>query len=240
MSRMSTLMSEHQAEASMSRSSCRNTFALSVATLLLSACATVPETIIQRPLSATPNPPAISAAQNGSIFQATNYRPMFEDRRARMVGDLLTIVINESTAAGKEGTGSGSKTGSATASVPKLFGIPATTTDKFGVTAASGVKFEDKGAASNSNSFSGTIAVTVIEVLANGNLVVAGEKQIAMDKGAEYIRFSGVVNPDNINANTVSSLQVADARAEYRSSARFDAADAMTQMARFFLSVLPF
>jgi flagellar L-ring protein precursor FlgH len=83
--------------------------------------------------------------------------------------------------------------------------------------------------------------VTVTEVLSNGYLSVSGEKQVAFDKGAEYIRFSGVVNPDSIlNGNQVASTQVADARLEYRSNTRIDPVEVASQLGRFFLSVLPF
>ncbi len=81
----------------------------------------------------------------------------------------------------------------------------------------------------------------MIEVLPNGNLVVSGEKQVALDKGTEFIRFSGVVSPDNIAAgNIVSSTQVADARVEYRTNTKIDKAEVMGALARFFLSVMPF
>ena len=207
----------------------------------LSACAVAPETIVQRPLSTTPQPRMTAASPNGAIYQAGNFRPMFEDRRARLPGDLITIIINERNVAGKQASGAGSKTGSAAAGIPTIPGVGPGISNRLGVAADNSVKFEDKGSNSASNSFTGTIGVTVIEVLANGNLAVAGEKQIAMDRGAEYIRFSGVVNPDSVSsANTVSSLQVADARVEYRSSPRYDAADMVGQFSRFFLSVLPF
>ncbi|HEX8785246.1 MAG TPA: flagellar basal body L-ring protein FlgH, partial [Telluria sp.] len=93
----------------------------------------------------------------------------------------------------------------------------------------------------NSNAFTGTIGVTVSEVLPNGNLIVVGEKQIAMDKGIEYIRISGMVNPDTIQpGNIVSSTLVADARVEYRTSSQLDRAELTSQMTRFFQSMLPF
>jgi flagellar L-ring protein precursor FlgH len=80
----------------------------------------------------------------------------------------------------------------------------------------------------------------VVDVLPNGNLVVSGEKQIALDKGAEFIRLSGVVAPDTITTgNVVSSTQVADVRVEYRTNSRIDAAEVSIWLARFFLSVLP-
>jgi flagellar L-ring protein precursor FlgH len=85
------------------------------------------------------------------------------------------------------------------------------------------------------------MGVTVVEVLANGNLVVAGEKQVSMDKGTEFIRVSGVVNPDSIGAgNTVSSTAIADARVEYRTNTHLDRAELSSMASRFFLSLLPF
>lgn len=205
----------------------------------LVGCTTVPETIIQHPSTAAPEITAPAIPANGSIFQASAYRPMFEDRRARMVGDILTIAINERTSAGKSAANSTSKNGSVDFGAPTIFGVPATTTAKAALSAESANKFEDKGSASSSNTFSGTISVTVVNVLPNGNLVVSGEKQVSLDKGVEYVRFSGVVSPNTITNNVVSSTQVADARVEYRTNSRLDRAEVMSQLTRFFLSVLP-
>lgn len=211
-----------------------------VAVAVLAACGTVPETIVQQPLSTRPQPAAPVAPANGAIFQASSYRPVFEDRRARLVGDILTIAINEKTSAGKNALNSGSKSGSTDSSVSKLFGVPASTVDKLGVGGSTANKFEEKGAQASSNTFNGTITVTVTEVFPNGNLLVAGEKQVAFDKGVEFVRFSGVVNPQTIGAgNVVSSTQVADARIEYRTNSRIDRAEFMSQIARFFLSFAP-
>ena len=70
--------------------------------------------------------------------------------------------------------------------------------------------------------------------------MVSGEKQIALDKGVEFVRFSGIVSPTTIGANNVvSSTQVADARFEYRTNTRLDKAEMMSQFARFFFSLLP-
>ncbi|RZI42099.1 flagellar biosynthesis protein FlgH [Herbaspirillum sp. HC18] len=203
-------------------------------------CASVPETIIQHPTSTRPQMPAAAAPANGAIYQASAYRPIFEDRRARMIGDTITIAINERTSAGKSAANSTSKTGSVDFAAPKIFGVPASTTAKLGLNADSANKFEDKGSTSSSNTFSGTITVSVVDVLSNGNLIVAGEKQVSFDKGVEYVRFSGVVNPDNIaTGNVVSSTLVADARVEYRTNTRIDKAEMMSQLTRFFLSIMP-
>ena len=224
----------------------KNVFTLVLRSLLpviaLGACSTVPDSIVQRPTSTRPEPRAAAVpASNGAIFQTVSYRPLFEDRRARHVGDLLTIVINEKTSAGKTGSDTGSKTNSTSFSVGKLLGLNSAVTGNMGVDTKGANKYEDKDASTSSNNFTSTLSVTVTEVLSNGYLAVSGEKQVAFDKGNEYIRFSGIVNPDTIlNGNQVSSTQVADARLEYRSNTRIDPVEVVSQLGRFFLSVLPF
>ena len=212
--------------------------ALTVVTVI-AGCATVPDTITHEAPS-KPKSVQVVAPSNGAIFQTTSFRPMFEDRRARLVGDTLTVVINEKTTAAKQGAGSASKTASASYAAPTLPLLSATTGNKLGVATATANKFEDKGAAASSNNFTGTIGVTVVDVHPNGNLLVKGEKQIAMDLGAEYIRISGIVDPRNISAgNIISSSMVAEARVEYRTNTRIDKADTMSMFARFFLSMSP-
>jgi flagellar L-ring protein precursor FlgH len=210
-----------------------------LALLALAGCSATPSTIVQRPTSARPlyTEPAVPA--NGAIYQASQYRPLFEDRRARHVGDILIIAIVEKTSAVKAGASSGNKSGSASFGTPGL----ASVRNVFGATVATdaATKFSDADAQSASNTFSGTIGVTVTEVLPNGNLIVAGEKQVAMNKGVEFIRFSGMVSPDNIGVgNTVSSTQVADARVEYRTNSQIDRAEMTAMVSRFFQSLLPF
>ncbi|MES2408350.1 MAG: flagellar basal body L-ring protein FlgH [Pseudomonadota bacterium] len=207
---------------------------------ILGGCAVVPDTIVRQPTDIKPPHVAPAAPANGGIFQTASYRPLFEDRRARLVGDVLTIAINEKTNAGKQTGSSGSKSGSVAASIPTILGLPLKMLQGTSVSAQSANKYDTKGAENSSNIFTGTLTVTVAEVLPNGNLVVTGEKQISLDTGVEYVRFSGVVSPDTIAAgNVVSSTQVADARVEYRSNSRVDAAQVMTSLTRFFLSVLP-
>jgi flagellar L-ring protein precursor FlgH len=206
----------------------------------LTGCAFTPDTIVQTPLTAKPKPVVASAASNGAIFQTTAYRPMFEDRRARMVGDTLTITITEKTTAGKSDANSASKTNKVSVTPPAVFGLVPGITSKLSATGASDVSNDAKAASTASNNFSGSIGVTVVEVMENGNLLVSGEKQVSLDKGVEFIRFSGVVNPDTIaTGNTVLSTQVADARVEYRTNSRIDAAELMSSMSRFFYSLIP-
>ncbi|MBB5392913.1 MULTISPECIES: flagellar basal body L-ring protein FlgH [unclassified Herbaspirillum] len=213
-------------------------FAAVVGTFAVAGCNTVPESIVKGPMTARPQPASYAPATSGAIFQSAVYRPLLEDRRARLVGDTLTIVINERTSAGKTAGSSASKTGTVASPAPTIFG---TTIKELSASGTSSNKFEDKGAVSSSNTFTGTIGVTVTEVLPNGNLVVSGEKQVALDKGVEYVRFSGTVSPDNIQTgNTVSSTVVSDAKVEYRTNTRVDMAEFMSSLGRFFFSVSPF
>ncbi|HAT30315.1 MAG TPA: flagellar biosynthesis protein FlgH [Janthinobacterium sp.] len=201
------------------------------------ACSVVPTSIVQGPRTARPliSEPAVAA--NGAIFQGAAYRPYFEDRRARQVGDMITIAITEKTNAVKAGASSANKSGSVGFSTPgPLQGMLGAN-----VSANSASKFADGDNHSVSNAFTGTIGVTVTEVLSNGNLLVAGEKQVAMDKGVEFIRFSGMISPDTIaTGNIVSSTQVADARVEYRTNSQIDRAEMTSMASRFFLSLVPF
>jgi len=183
-----------------------------------------------------------AAAPNGAIYQAGNARlALFEDRRARNVGDTLNILIEEKNTASKKSGSSASRTGSASLAVPSIFGLPGKSFQNASLDAKSGNQFAGKGDSASNNVFTGSIAVTVIEVFANGNMLVSGEKQVSIDQGTEFIRFSGVVNPTTINgSNTVSSTKVADARVEYKGTGYIDEAQTMGWLARVFLTVLPF
>ena len=205
-----------------------------VSIVAVSGCAVTPATIVQRPLTAKPER-NVAQQSNGAIFQVASYRPIFEDYRARQVGDVIVMTIAESTSAGKAAAASDAKAGSVAFAAPVI----GSATTK-GVTGTSSNSFSDKGAITSSNTFTGTMGLTVLEVLPNGNLIVSGEKQISLDKSVEYIRFSGVVSPEAVVNNTVSSTQVADARVEYRTNSRYDTAEVSSELARFFMSLSPF
>lgn len=196
---------------------------------------------IQQPLTARPAMHVPVPPANGAIYQAAAYRPLFEDRVARQVGDTLTIAINEKLQASKQLSSSTNKTSSLNAEVPTVQKLPLKFLSGAALAADTKSEFAGKGDTSANNVFTGTITVTVIEVLPNGNLVVSGEKQLGINQGSEFIRLSGVVNPTTIQpGNTVSSTQVADARLEYRGTGYIDEAQTMPWLQRVFLSVLPF
>ena len=212
--------------------------------LLLAGCATSPSTAIQQPITARPLEQSALVPHNGAIFQAgKNDRPLFEDRRARNVGDVLTIVISETTTASQSSSKSASHAGKIALATPTITGgtSGATLLNPFGLSSSSSGSLADKDAGVGNNAFTGTITVTVVEVLGNGNLLVGGEKQVAVNQASEYVRFSGVINPISITgSNTVLSTQVADVHVEYKGATHIDTSTITSMMGRVFLSVLPF
>lgn len=209
--------------------------------LSLSACTTVPPTNVHQPMSARPAPRPDSFAATGSIYQAGVSRTLFEDRRARYVGDTMTIAIAEANTATSASNTKASRDTSISATVPTIAGLPGKSFQGMGLSATGANSLDGKGETAAKNVFTGNIAVTVIEVLPNGNLLVSGEKQVSIGANTEYIRLSGIVNPYFISAaNTISSANVADARIEYKEAGVISEAQVMGWLARFFLSVLPF
>ena len=212
-----------------------------LAALSISACTTVPPTNVHQPMTARPAPRPETTAVSGSIYQAGSSRTLFEDRRARYVGDTMTILITETTTASTKSNTNASRSTSISASIPTVSGLPGKSLQGLDLSANSANNLAGKGDAAANNVFTGSITVTVIEVLPNGNLQVSGEKQVSIGAGTEFIRLSGIVNPYFIStANTISSTNVADARIEYKESGVISEAQIMGWLARFFMSVLPF
>ncbi len=217
---------------------------LLLSALLAAGCSVlqpVPPTAIHQPMSVRPEPRTATVPATGSIYQASQARPMFEDRRARRMGDILTINLVERTSAQKASNASASRGSSMSAGITGLNKVPLRGLSDLSVEAGSDTDFSGEGAAAANNNFTGTITVTVIDVYPNGNLLVSGEKQVAINQGQEFIRFSGVINPDTITtSNTVQSTQVADARIEYKGSGYIDEVQTMGWLQRFFIALLPF
>ena len=231
-------------------------FSTWIASLMLLAIAgcVAPSTTIQTPLTARPPEREALPPHNGAIFQVgRNERPLFEDKRARNVGDILTINIVETTKTDQSASNSASHAGSLNVATPTVTHTGAgganTLLYPYSATGSTTGSISDKSAGAGANTFTGTITVTVIEVLPNGNLLVGGEKVVALNQGNEYIRLSGVVDPATIinvttGTNTgymVNSNQVADVHLEYKgSNANIDKSALLSIAGRAFLSFLPF
>ena len=195
--------------------------------VILSGCAELPsaskQSLVNGDTTARPDAQEKVASSKGSLVPAsrpapTTYKGLFEERRAVRVGDTLTVMLNETTRASKDigtnarrlssnGVNAGFNIGT---------GAAAPTTINGSLSSNGNTNFDSKGGSSASNQFLGTITVTVLEVLPNGNLNVAGEKRLAVGHEEEVIRFGGIVSPATLQGNTVLSSQVADARIEYR------------------------
>ncbi len=187
--------------------------------------------------------PAVTVAPSGSLFQAVSYRPAFEDPRARMPGDILTVQITERINATQKSSSSVDRSGSASAGISALPFISPTSSllGKLDVGANSSNKFAGNGETENANTFTGSITTTVQDVLPNGHLLVVGEKQIGVNQNVDVLRFSGTVDPKQIRpGNVVASTQVANVRIESRGRGQQGEALSIGWLARFFLTVLPF
>jgi flagellar L-ring protein FlgH len=179
-------------------------------------------------------------ANTGSIYNAASYRPLFEDHRARLVGDTLTVQIVEKVAATAKSTSTVDKGGTLSGSVTALPGVRPSAFARATADATSSNSFEGKGTTENSNDFSGTITVVVRGVLPNGHLLIAGEKQIGVNENVDVLRFSGQVDPRSIQpGNSVQSASIANVRLEQRGRGQQAEAQAIGWISRVFLSLMP-
>jgi len=210
--------------------------------LLLVACAAPRHDIaMQGPTTARPPELPANAVPTGGIFQAAAYRPLFEDRKPRYVGDILTVQINEKLNASQTANSNTEKKSEFEIGLPGISGVLGKDIKPIAANANASNTFDGKGATTSSNVFTGTITVTVIDVLANGNLHVVGEKQIGIRRNSEVLKFSGVINPAQSQpGNLISSTQVADARLDYRGGGYIEEAQIKGWLSRFFDSFLPF
>ena len=192
--------------------------------------------------NATPSPPPAPPVQpaNGAIFQAGGgYAAYYEGSRARRVGDPLTIVLVERTAASKSANSQLDAGGGASITPPSTGPLSLfNPTDA----ALSGKRnFKGGGSADQANSLSGEVAVTVAAVYPNGTMLVQGQKRVTLNRGDEWVRIRGLVRTVDVDAlNRVPSTRVADADISY--TGRGDVARASRQgwLGRFFGVISPF
>jgi len=224
-----------------------------LASLVLSGCVTPPpkpdDPYYAPVLPRTPLP----AAQNsGAIYQPGFETNLYDDRKAYRVGDIITITLSERTQASKKAGSSMSKDSSAKLGLTSLFGggvsidNPSTSLNPLKAEDLSldvgyeGTRDTDgESEADQSNSLSGSITVTVAEVLPNGILAVRGEKWMTLNTGDELVRIAGLVRADDIATdNTVSSTRIANARITYSGTGAFADASQPGWFDRFFMNPL--
>jgi flagellar L-ring protein FlgH len=215
---------------------------IALCAMSLSACVTPPK---EPDYSATwPEPPPPATQGNGAIYQAGHDVQLFENSVARRVGDTLTIKLSERTNASKSSSTKTSKSTSAELGGVKIAGQPVTHNgvDLLSAGIENESEFDGQGDSSQSNRLEGDITVTVAQRLPNGNLLVRGQKWIAINQGKEYVRIQGIVRPIDINPdNTISSLKVADAMISYGGNGALADASTPGLLSRFFnFGWLPF
>lgn len=212
--------------------------------LLLAGCQALnapPPVDIAQPTSVRPLPVAAAPVNNGAIFQNGQYRPLFEDYRARLVGDTLTVQIVERVSASQKSNSTVDKSGKIEGSITALPYIKAGALNKAAVSGSSTNAFEGKGSTDTANDFSGVINVTVTEVLPNGHLIIAGEKQIGVNFNTDVLRFSGQIDPLMIRpGNVIASAQIANVRIEHRGRGQQAEAQGIGWLSRIFLNVVAF
>ena len=185
-----------------------------------------------------PNPAHYAPSRNGSIYSDGNAMALFETIRARRVGDILTVNLEERFTGTKKATTTGKKTNATKISNATAFGQPFSMGDNnLDFKLDSSNKFDGEGESKQNNQLQGTISVTVCDVLSNGDLKVRGEKWLRINRGDEFVRLTGTVRSSDIRPdNTVSSLKVANALISYSGTGQVADTNRQGWLARFFMS----
>jgi flagellar L-ring protein precursor FlgH len=174
---------------------------------------------------------------NGAIFHTGHDMPLFENTVAHRVGDVLTVTLTEATQASKSATTTTKKTTADAMTAPTLLGAPLTIHGRsiLNNSLNDASSFDGEGTSAQSNALTGSISVTVAQRLANGNLLVRGQKWVTINQGREYVKLQGIVRPiDILPDNSVPSTAVADAVIAYGGSGTLADANTKGWLARFF------
>ncbi|MEE4280184.1 MAG: flagellar basal body L-ring protein FlgH [Halieaceae bacterium] len=222
--------------------------AASLAGVLLAGCADIarkehPEYVAIEPIE-YPDPTLSTAPITGSLFTNDRSMSLFSDVRAMEIGDIVSVVLVESTSAAKSADTELDKGSEVNVTDPTVFGAPVTINGRYNLGSVfdSSKSFQGEASSNQSNSLSGSIAVQVSRVLPNGNLMIQGEKWIKLNQGDEYIRLKGVIRPEDVSpTNTIPSTLVAEARISYGGTGPLNQSNTPGWLTRFFMSpLMPF
>ena len=217
--------------------------------VLATGCASInpppPVDVLPTTLPPVATMPRPAGPATGSLFHAASFRPAFEDQRARLIGDLVTIAIKEEIDAKQNSTSNVGRSSSAEGRITALPLISGSLAGKMAGKTAIGAgydnTFEGKGDTLAKNDFKSNITAIVTDVLPNGHLVVAGEKQVGVNRSVDVLRFSGIVDPRRLAPGSViDSRYVANVRVISRGMGEQAEAQAMGWLGRFFNTITPF
>lgn len=209
-----------------------------VLVFLLTGCVSAPH--VENFDATWPEIQQAAPQSNGAIYQAGFDRPLFENSIARRVGDTVTIRLQESTTTQKSSSTTTSKSTSIDIPGPTIAGSPVTIGGReiLAANLENSRSFDGSGDSQLSNSLEGFITVTVAQRLPNGNLLVRGQKWIAINQGREYVRVQGVIRPvDILPDNSIPSYKVADATISYGGQGALADANRPGLLSRFFNSI---
>jgi flagellar L-ring protein precursor FlgH len=199
-----------------------------LAVLVLQACTIGPPAMPNDPEYAPVIPASTEIPQpnRGGIYRPNFSVALFEDRRATRVGDIISVILSERTQSSKTADTEIKKENSVSIDAGTILGVVPTMGEyNLGTDITQDRELKGEAGSDQSNSLSGSIAVTVSEVLPNGLMVVRGEKWMTLNRGEEYIRIRGLIRPEDVQPdNTILSTRLADARITY--SGTGDLADA--------------
>lgn len=174
----------------------------------------------------------VPAARHGGLYRFGHGGSLYQDKRALKVGDILTIVLDESTQSSKSAGTSFGKRSNMGIEVPTVLGSAYPNLE---TSAGAARDFDGSAKSSQQNTLRGSIAVTVHKVLPNGTLLVKGEKSLRLNQGDEFIRLAGLVRLEDINRyNQVSSQSVANARISYAGRGVLNDSNSAGWLSRFF------
>ena len=210
---------------------------------MLGGCASTYQPPVQAndPLFApvVPDYPREKIVEDGSLFRSYMANSLYSDVTARRVGDIITVTLSENTNASKSAGTSTSR--DTTVDLDTVTGLGGKAVNIGGESIELGIsasnEFEGDAATNQSNSLSGNISVTVVEVLPNDNVVIRGEKWLTLNHGDEYIRLTGIIRLADISPeNEVLSTKIANARIQYSGTGSFARAQEKGWLAKFFSS----
>ena len=183
-------------------------------------------------------------APTGGIFKESGGGLFASDIRARDVGDILTVSLNETFSATKAQQAASSKNDTFGVTLPTA--LPNILTGGYdknaaGLNAGTARSFSGSGTALQSNSLTGLLTVTVTRVFDNGNMEIAGQKKLTLNNGDEYVRLTGLIRPEDIAANnTIISNRIADAEIVYVGAGEIADASQQGWLSRTMRNVSPF
>lgn len=183
-----------------------------------------------------PTPPKSTA---GAIYNPVTAGFLFEDRRAHMIGDIITVRLVENTQAQKKANTNIKKDDATDISAPSIMGLPLTYNGNnlLSTSLSDNRDFKAQSDSQQSNSLNGQVSVMVVDLLPNGYLSIKGDKWLNINTGEEFVRISGIVRPEDVAPdNTVLSTRVANARISYSGTGQMAEANSRGWLSRFFSS----